>query len=982
MSTKDYRDREWDAYRNNRIGFVFQSYNLIPHQSVVQNVELALALSGVSRSERRERTLAALTRVGLADHVHKRPSQLSGGQMQRVAIARALVNDPEIVLADDPTGALDSATSVQVMDLLKEVASDRLVVMVTHNPDLAAEYATRIVELADGRIVSDSRPFDPAAEPGREAKPARRTSMSPLTALGLSARNLATKKGRPLMTAFAGSIGIIGIAANLALASGVDDYIARTEEDALTSYPLQINRTGIDMTAMMTGAGEESRTAPPRSGEAATRPAFSAMLDSSTSNDLVSLKAFLDADGGRIRDHVADIEYVYDSKPLVYQSDTTNGVVKVNPEQAFSTISSAYGSGAFSSLVQTDAFNQLPADSALYEDSYVVVAGHWPANDHELVLVLDSEGTMTDFLDYTLGLKPHSELDAAMEKYYSGAGLKRKGESGNDAAQSDSAQSGSDSFAYSQLLGRTFTTVPASSLYSYDEKYGVWTDRSGDSAFMKALLERGTSLEVAGIVKAKDSETTILKQGLGYTAGLTTETMEAAAASDIVRQKIAEPEVDVFTGRTFDELAKGEGGSGFDMSSLFTIDGSKLQAAFRFDPSALQADLSGLDFSALARGFIDYYAAHVEPNGGSAPDAGALASAYLATPEARAGLDEILRSGDLVDASALIASLGKALGEDPALAAVAKEASAQISAAIGRTIAEQMGSALSQQISRLLSDYMTTTMRSAMTAMSRSIAQAISGRMETAMTRLQASLATAMSIDESAFAEAFKANTNPEDLQKILATMMSTTPATYETNLGKLGWADPADPQRIDVSPTTFEDKDAVKAILDEYNADARAAGLDSRVAYTDVVGLLMNSVTRIIDIIKRMLIAFVSISLVVSSIMIAIITYISVLERKKEIGVLRSIGASKRDVSHVFNAETVIEGLLAGLMGVGATLVLAEIANAIVSARLGVDRIAQLPPAAGLDLVGVSVALTLIAGILLARGAVKADPVEALRSE
>ncbi|WP_115727972.1 ABC transporter ATP-binding protein/permease [Actinomyces culturomici] len=1073
ISTKDYRDRDWDAYRNNRIGFVFQSYNLIPHQSVLANVELALTLSGVGRRARRARALEALERVGLADHVHKRPSQLSGGQMQRVAIARALVNDPEIVLADEPTGALDSQTSIQVMDLLREVAEDRLVVMVTHNPQLAEQYATRIVELADGRIVSDSQPFAPPPSGAREAKTARRTSMSPLTALSLSARNLATKKGRTIMTSFAGSIGIIGIAAILALANGVNDYIARTEENALTSYPLTITQAGVDMTAMMQGAAEDAATVKAQSGEVVSRPAFAAMANSRTTNDLESLKSYFDRDGGRIDEHVAAIEYQYDAKPRIYRTDTSEGVVQLNPEQAFSTLSSASQVSPFSSYIQTDAFDQLPASASLYEDDYSVLAGHWPSTDHELVLVVDSDGAMPDLLEYTLGLKDHSELDRLMESYYSGSGAAGSGsQSGASAAKSgdeDGAQSGAAAYDYDRILGTTFTLVPASSLYTYDAEHGVWVDQSGDSAFMKDAIAKGETLRISGIVQAKDSDTTILGQGILYTAGLTQEVMDDAAASQIVKDQIARPDTDVFSGKSFDDLAKGAGETGFDMSSLFTIDGSKLQSAFRIDPSALQMDLSGLDFSGidasaidpgsfdmsgldlstldlsdlgssidltgitasdldladlvttypqladidwaaivskalaggaiapgagdalaqtvsdLAQGYIAYYQANADTNGDGVPDAdpGALASAYMATPEVRTALEETLNSGKVVDTAALTSNLASALGDDPALEQVASDVSAKLADAIGRTVAEQMGTALSSKISQVLSTYVSQTMTSAMTQMMTQIQTAIQSQMQQAMSRLATSMQSAFSFDQSAFADAFQAKMSPEDLQKLLATMMSTAPATYDSNLAKLGWADAKAPSQIDVYPTTFEDKDAVKAIIEHYNDAAKAAGDDARViTYTDLVGLLMSSVTRIIDIMKWMLIAFVSISLVVSSIMIAIITFISVLERKKEIGILRSIGASKRDVSHVFNAETVIEGLLAGVMGVGITLVLAAVANAIVAARLDVSNIAQLPLGAGLVLIAISVLLTLIAGLVPARKAAREDPVEALRSE
>ena len=1071
ISTKNYRDRDWDAYRNNRIGFVFQAYNLIPHQSVLENVELALTLSGVSRKERRARALEALEGVGLADHVRKKPSQLSGGQMQRVAIARALVNDPEIVLADEPTGALDSQTSTQVMDLLHEVASDRLVIMVTHNPELAEQYATRIVELSDGRVISDTRPYEPAGEEIREAKAARRTSMSPLTALGLSAKNLATKKWRTLMTSFAGSIGIIGIASILALANGVNDYIARTEENALTSYPLSIQKTGMDMSAMLGANAEGAHSQSGVEGKVKTIPAFASTRDSTTRNDLKSLKSYFDQDGGRISEHVAAIEYHYGAKPRIYQRDTSNGIVQLNPEQSMSTLSSAYGSGAFSSFVQTEAFNQLPANTGLYEDSYEVLAGHWPSNDHELVLVLDDKGMMSDFFEYTLGLKPHSELDEAMKNYYSGNGLGSSPQTAPASAETSAAASEATIYDYEQILGRSFSLVPSASLYRYDETYGVWTEQSEDTAFMKELIAKAPTLEIAGIVKPRDDNTTIIRQGIAYTAGLTRETMAEAASSQIVKDQLANPNIDVFTGKSFEELSKGQGAEGFDMSSLFSIDAEAIQAAFRIDPNALQMDLSGLDFSSInmstfdlstldmssleftpsdldaaalansidpsalsldklnlgeliakhpklaeidwptilakgleggvvkpdagrkiaeklgpiAQGFLDYYQEHADSDFDGIPDVdpATLAAQYMQTPEVKAALEEALNSGQIIDLQTLSSQLAAALGEDPALGEITKDLSAQVGTAIVQTIAGQLSEALSQQLATVLSTYVHSAMTSAMTQMMTAISTAISTQMEQAMGGFAESMMNAFSFDESALAKAFAPSTSPEDLQKILQTMMSRVPTSYESNLAKLGWAEESTPEQINIYPTTFEDKDAVKAILDAYNEAARNAGDEAKaITYTDLVGLLMSSVTRIINIIKWMLIAFVSISLIVSSIMIAIITFISVLERKKEIGVLRSIGASRKDVSHVFNAETVIEGLLAGVIGIATTLLIAAFANAIVSTSLGVDNIAQLPVSAALTLIAISVFLTLIAGLLPARKAAKSDPVEALRSE
>ncbi|MDC4233751.1 ABC transporter ATP-binding protein/permease [Actinomyces sp. B33] len=1087
ISTRDYTDRDWDSYRNNRIGFVFQSYNLIPHQSVLANVELALTLSGVSPAERRRRALEALEDVGLGDHVHKRPAQMSGGQMQRVAIARALVNDPEILLADEPTGALDSATSIQVMDLLRDVAADRLVIMVTHNPDLAHRYATRIVELADGRIKDDSAPFAPVPGEARDAKPARRTSMSLATALSLSANNLMTKKGRTVMTAFAGSIGIIGIAAILALANGVNDYIARTEEEALTSYPLSIQRTAMDMTAMMGEAeGQDVDAEQADPGRIGTRTTFTQMAQNASTNDLGALKDYFDNDGGGISSRVAAIEYGYDTTPQIYQVDTGPGIVQVSPDQAFTTMNAAYGAGAFSSFVSMNAFSQMPATAGLYEDKYEVLAGTWPQSDSDLVLVLDSTGRMTDLMEYTLGLRDHGELDDLMKDYYSGAIGRPRADAGagGDAPQSsdpadEGARPAGGSYSFDEVLGVEFSRINAADRYVYDEAYGVWTDKSSDRAHMSAAIEAGQRLRVVGVVRAVDEDTQIIQPGLAYRPELTRRIMDEATASPIVRSQIAHPDTDVFTGRAFADFDDpSDAGADFDMTQLFTVDESRLQAGFRIDPDKLQLDLSGMDASgldlsgldpsafdmsgadlsaldpsafdlsgigdrldpaaldwssldlsgltdqlprladvdyptiiskaladgavkegagrvlaeraaAIAQGFAQYAAdraaASPDADGDGAPDVdlASVVSDYFAQDSVRAQIDEVLASDEVIDRDRLTANLTAALGEDPALADIAATVGDRASQEIGRQLSAGLSSAVGGALVDALGKQTTTAMSAAMTQMMTAVQQAIASQMESAMGAFASSMASAFAFDEQAMADAFQINTSPEDLSALMATMMSADRPDYDSTLAELGWGDVDEPSTIDIYPTSFEDKDAVKAIIDDYNADKAAQGKDAQtITYTDLVGLLMSSVTRIIDIISWMLIAFVSISLIVSSIMIAIITYISVLERKKEIGILRAIGASKRDVSHVFNAETVIEGLLSGVMGVVITLGLCVVANAVVARALDVHGIAQLPPTAAVVLVVISVALTLLAGVLPSRKAAREDPVEALRSE
>lgn len=1070
ISTKDYKARDWDAYRNNRIGFVFQAYNLIPHQSVLANVELALTLSGVSRSERRKRALDALERVGLKDHVNKKPSQMSGGQMQRVAIARALINDPEILLADEPTGALDSKTSVQVMDLLRDVARDRLVIMVTHNPELAHEYATRIVELADGCIVADSDPFVPTAQDRREAKPARRTSMGFLTALSLSANNLMTKKGRTLMTSFAGSIGIIGIAAILALANGTNAYIAKTEEETLGAYPLTIQKTGIDMTAALSVSASDSKDSQPapdgKVGVSKLRTFADTIRDAKT-NDLASLKTYLDNNGGDINTMVNAIEYDYDIVPQIYQSDTSKATVQVSPDQSMKQMEAGFGSGAFSSMMVTNPFYQMPATTSLYTSAYDVVAGSWPSGANQVVLVLDEDGNIPNLFEYTLGLKDHKEFDDLMRQYYQGA-LGDKKQSGTQSG----AQSGASTatYDYSAILGTTFRRVNAFDKYTWDDTYKVWTDRSSDADYMKKLVDGGQQLTISGIVKPNSDKGGALRQGIAYTPALTYQIIEEAAASPIVKAQRARPDVDVFTGKTFKELAdnqKSQSG-GFDMSSLFTVDESKLSAAFQIDPSKMQMDLSGLDFSGMdlsgldfsnldmsgmdlsnidlsalaaqsgaqsgmtfdlsgldfgelskdlpqlanvdfqtiirsaladgavkdgaadylsaqasqiAQGFQDYAREQIEAGGTT--DFATLASAYFSQPEVLEQLRAAVSSDKVVDSDKLAANLTKALGDDPALAQIGTDVSTQVMNAISAQIAAQLGRTLTQGVSAVIGQVMQEAMTNAMTSMMTQLSTAIGDQIGATMEQFATNMSSAFSMDPQAFADAFHSNLDEKSLAALMATMFSTNVPTLETNLRNLGWADIASPSNISIYPKSFADKDKVKAALDAYNADNKAAGAtDKVITYSDVMGALMSSVTKIVDIISWLLIAFVSISLVVSSIMISIITYISVLERRKEIGILRSIGASKGDVSRVFNAETVIEGLLAGLMGVGVTYGLCAVANGIAHSSFNVDNIAQLSPVTALVLIGVSVGLTVIAGIIPASRASRQDPVEALRSE
>ena len=1038
VSTSEYKDRDWDVYRNNRIGFVFQAYNLIPHQTILENVELALTLSGVSRAERRQRAVEALGRVGLAEHVNKKPSQLSGGQMQRVAIARALINDPEILLADEPTGALDSKTSVQIMDLLTEIADDRLVIMVTHNPELAQRYATRIVTLADGVIRDDTCPFDPAAEnsPRRAAKQARRTSMSFLTALSLSFKNLLTKKGRTLMTAFAGSIGIIGIAAILSLANGVNSYIANVEEETLSEYPLQIQDQGFDMTSMMgLGSGSEGSSAEKAQDDSSDgdldKPVHESKMIASTfdsigSNDLASLKEFFDSGESGVEPYVSSIEYGYNVTPQIFSSDTSGTVHQVNPDKSFSSIglgSSTASNGIMSSMMSTNIFYKLPNNMGMVEGQYDVMAGHWPENYNEVVLVLTPGGSVSDFMLYSMGLRNHAELESMVRAF------------ANEEAVN--VPSDSLSFSYDDLMGVTFKLVNAADFYQRDDEYGVWKDKSGDDAYMRNLVDNWETLKIAGVVKPKEgAKITSLQTGLYYPSSLVNHLIDQAENTQIVQDQKANPATNVITGKSFaDEESDQKNGNAFDMSSLFTIDGQKLQSAFTFDQSALTAglqgadlatsmDLSGmnldlsslpafdvssinidpsaidvsklnLDFSGLdisfdgvqptiktdvltagvmdiVKGYPAWLAAHPEYAG----SADAAVAAYLADPATQVAMQQVVAGS--IDFSGMSGQIEQQLRD-------------QLSQQIGQQIQQQLLPALTQAISSQLQTqlgaamqtYMQSAMSQVMTQFAGAMQQRVSAAMNSYMTRLAGNMSSAMGIDQSAFADAFQMNMDEKELAELMASLMSTEQSSYDNNMKKLGWADYAKPASIDIYPKDFPSKQSVIDILDAYNDRMESNGEEGKVvSYTDIVGALMSSVTTIVNMISYVLVAFVAISLVVSSIMIGVITYISVLERKKEIGILRSIGASKGDISRVFNAETVIVGFTAGVIGIGLTALACIPANAIVYSLFDVRNVAILPWQAAVVLVGISVLLTFLAGLIPSSAASRKDPVEALRSE
>ena len=998
ISTKKYTDRDWDSYRNHTIGFVFQSYNLIPHQTVLANVELALTISGVSGAERRRRATEALQKVGLGNQLHKHPTEMSGGQMQRVAIARALVNDPDILLADEPTGALDSETSIQVMELLKEVAKDRLVVMVTHNPELAHQYATRIVQLKDGVIRSDTDPFEP--DTAQLAPPVHksmgRSSMSPLTSLSLSFNNLLTKKARTLLTAFAGSIGIIGIALIISLSAGVNQYIDDTERSTLSEYPLQILSSGMDLTSMLTSGSPTSASGTTvEEGMVPVRQLITQMVAGITSNDLKSLKTYLESDDCTIAEDATSIEYSYNVQPQIYREDADGSIRQVNPDSSLSSLgisSTSSTNSMMSSMMNTSVFYQLPESDELYNSQYEVKAGRWPEKYNECVAVLGADGTITDYALYALGLRDSAELDKMIQQF----------------AQNQNVDVPTDfkTYRYSDFIGIQFKLVNAADRYLRDDDHNAWVDKSDDKDFMKSLVASSETLTVVGVVQPKeDASASMLSSGIAYPAALTQHVIAAAADSQMVQDQLASPSINVMNGEPFGA----EDASAFDMSSLFRIDTDMLKSAFQFDTSKLNFDLSGafdLDNGSVDLGSLldpDDFQLDLDLTETPDLDMSTLTDLFanmdlsvsedkmqeLAQKVLIGYKDYVIGNGILnlnkisfsqyLKSDAFKTLMNDAMGElfdQDAL-------QAQFSEAMQTAMATLMES-YSSQISETLQTQLGSTMQTAMTKLMTQMSQNIQSQMQQSFSQLGSQMESALKIDATAFQKAIQFNMSEDDLTDLMKSAMLSSTATYDSNLQTLGYADLDAPSQIKIYPQDFDHKASVVAKLDAYNDNMRSQGADDKVIqYTDVVGTLMTSVTEIINMISNMLVAFVSISLVVSSIMIGVITYISVLERRKEIGILRAIGASKRNISEVFNAETFIIGLCSGVMGVVLSEILLIPGNMLIQKiSNGTNVVARLPLNAALVLIVLATVLTILGGFVPAKGASRSDPVKALRSE
>ena len=998
ISTKKYTDRDWDSYRNHTIGFVFQSYNLIPHQTVLANVELALTISGVSGAERRRRATEALQKVGLGNQLHKHPTEMSGGQMQRVAIARALVNNPDILLADEPTGALDSETSIQVMELLKEVAKDRLVVMVTHNPELAHQYATRIVQLKDGVIRSDTDPFEPDA--AQLAPPVHksmgRSSMSPLTSLSLSFNNLLTKKARTLLTAFAGSIGIIGIALIISLSAGVNQYIDDTERSTLSEYPLQILSSGMDLTSMLTSGSPASASGTTaEEGMVPVRQLITQMVAGITSNDLKSLKTYLESDDCTIAEDATSIEYSYNAQPQIYREDADGSIRQVNPDSSLSSLgisSTSSTNSMMSSMMNTSVFYQLPESDELYNSQYEVKAGRWPEKYNECVAVLGADGTITDYALYALGLRDSAELDKMIQQF----------------AQNQNVDVPTDfkTYRYSDFIGIQFKLVNAADRYLRDDDHNAWVDKSDDKDFMKNLVASSETLTVVGVVQPKeDASASMLSSGIAYPAALTQHVIAAAADSQMVKDQLASPAINVMNGEPFGA----EDASAFDMSSLFRIDTDMLKSAFQFDTSKLNFDLSGafdLDNGSVDLGsLLDPDDFQLDLDLTETPDldmstlTDLFANMDLSVSEDKMQelaqrvlvgyKDYVIGNGILnlnkisfsqyLKSDAFKTLMNDAMGElfdQDAL-------QAQFSEAMQTAMSTLMES-YSSQISETLQTQLGSAMQTAMTKLMTQMSQNIQSQMQQSFSQLGSQMESALKIDATAFQKAIQFNMSEDDLTDLMKSAMLSSTATYDSNLQTLGYADLDAPSQIKIYPQDFDHKASVVAKLDAYNDNMRSQGADDKIIqYTDVVGTLMTSVTEIINMISNMLVAFVSISLVVSSIMIGVITYISVLERRKEIGILRAIGASKRNISEVFNAETFIIGLCSGVMGVVLSEILLIPGNMLIQKiSNGTNVVARLPLNAALVLIVLATVLTILGGFIPAKGASRSDPVKALRSE
>lgn len=987
VSTKNYSDRQWDSYRNHRVGFVFQSYNLINHQTILKNVELALTLSGISKDQRKERAINALKDVGLEKHMNKKPNQLSGGQMQRVAIARALVNNPEIILADEPTGALDSETSVQIMKILKDISKEKLVIMVTHNPDLAKEYASRIINIKDGEITSDSNPFDGKDNLKEdETNKTSKTKMSFLTALSLSFNNLMTKKGRTILVSVAGSIGIIGIALILAVSTGFQNYVDSIQEETLTSYPLTIMQESSDITSVLLSmrTGEKKDI---KEGSVEEAQYITSMLSNISANDLKSFKKYLNDNYKEVKSDLSNVSYNYSINPNIYTIDAVNKLAKLNPSNLFdsmmgqNTLMQSYSSMA-------SIFSKMVDNVSEIESDYEMLKGRWPEKYDEMIIVLSEKSSISDLLVYSLGLRDTEELTTMVTKIMSGEGVKVENEP--------------KTFTYDDLMNLDLRLIMPSDTYKYNSKYDVYEDMSTDEKYMENLYKKATKLKIVGIVSPKEGTTTMaLNPGVNYTGSLIDYIIEYSKETEVVKKQLAKPEIDVLSGKRFDAKTNN---FNFEFKDLVKVDNKKLQSAFNISISqsdlekqtkkymeeisntittdttpANEAFSKGLE--TLANNLMNSITTEFKLN-----DIQNIINSLLNTEETNNYLKELetkfvipsetfkttykgLLEGLLTSYTTAYNTYMKTI--NPEFVIDESNPSAIITEELKTTVIDSyLKSAPIIKTSETMAKVMTeTTMK-----------KTILSKIGELTSNISKSFASSFNVDQDKIASAFTLNFSKDELARVVNSMMNKKESTQRTNLILLGYQDKEEPTYISFYFNSFEGKEHFLSFIDTYN---KSVDEDKEINYSDTTGILMSSVKTIVNAVSYVLIAFVSISLVVSSIMIGVITYISVYERTKEIGILRAIGASKGNISSIFNAETFIIGFLSGLFGIGISYSLIPIINAILHKYTG-----NIPLSATLNLdhagilIVLSIILTLIGGLIPASSASKKDPVEALRSE
>ena len=989
ISTKKFKDSDWDSYRNHRIGFVFQSYNLISHQTILSNVKLALTLSGISKKEATERAKKALCDVGLEQHINKRPNQLSGGQMQRVAIARALVNDPDILLADEPTGALDSETSIQIMELLKKISKDKLVIMVTHNPELAEKYSSRIIKLKDGKIISDSNPYDGKVNTKDKKnvinQKTKKTGMSFLTALSLSFNNLMTKKGRTVLVAFAGSIGIIGIALILAVSTGFQNYVDSIQEETLTSYPLTIMQESTDITgvllSMTTGSRENKGT-----NKVTEQQYLTNMLSNVKANDLKSFKKYLEKNYKQVDSDLSSVKYSYSIDPLIYTYDAMGNLAKLNPSNLFSSIYNSNMLSSYSSFGSI--FSQMIEDKESLSEQYDVLAGRWPEEYNEMIIVLSEPNGISDLLVYSLGLRDNKELTDMVTKIMSGESVNIN----NDPLE----------LSYDELMNITLKLIMPSDVYKYNDNYQVYEDMSEDNDYMKELYDKATELKIVGIVSAKEGTTSMaLSPGVNYTSKLIDHIIDYSTKTELVKKQLSNLDVDVFSGNRFDS---NNNNIGFGFDDVISIDSDKLSNAFNMDidenkikemtnnymleignkittdTNPAKEDIintlnyleDGLfvsitdnfgmnDFDNLIANYLNTYEVGEKLK--------SLEEEYVIPKENYKSIYSGLLKGLLTTYVASYYAADQSLTED----------STNPIAKIDETL---VGAVKENYNSNPAIPMAADALAKAMTETK--VKKEVGIKVGELIANITSSIASSFNVDQDAISSAFSLNFTEDELMRVVGAMMNKKEATAKSNLISLGYQDKDEPTFISFYFNSFDGKEHFLDFIEKYNQKMKKEDKEDKVInYSDTTGILMNSVKTIVNAVSYVLIAFVSISLVVSSIMIGIITYISVYERTKEIGILRSIGASKHNISSIFNAETFIIGLLSGLFGIGISYTLIPIINGILHHYTGnIPLSAALAIQSAIILVILSIILTLIGGLIPARAASKKDPVEALRSE